>query len=79
MVLPSCMGLGSYGSAPILKGVIMDFLKQMADANVGKRMAVCGWAGWLIKDATDDLSRAIIAGLAVVYMICQTFSDWKAK
>ena len=51
--------------------------KQLAEGNVGKRMAAFAWAVWLITEkAPDDQGRIIIAILAVAYIVCQTVSDY---
>ncbi len=54
----------------------MDITK-LIDANLGKRMMALMWAGWLIKEASDERQQIIIAVLAIAYMVCQTVSDWR--
>jgi hypothetical protein len=50
--------------------------KQLINSNLGKRMTAFAWAGWLIKESTDQRQQLLIVIMAVAYMVCQTFSDW---
>ena len=54
-------------------------LKQLIDGNVGKRMAAFAWGIYLIGQTAEEKAQLLIAGMTVVYMVCQTVSDYLEK